>query len=85
MKISYGKVRYAKFEQGRVNSTELKVHKYRLIENGSIELADMQQLSKFKKRKMSLFVAVEKFSHLLLVVPLQHKRAKALSTSSVRR
>lgn len=68
---------YTKFKQTRKKFPRLKVQSYRFNEIWSVDLADMQQLSRFNQNTRFLFVAVDTLSRFLWVVPLRNKTAAA--------
>ena len=65
---------YTNFKQARRNFTRLKVQSHRLNEIWSIDLPDMQQLSEFNQGITFPFVAVDKFSRFVWVVPLKQQQ-----------
>ena len=70
---------YTKFKLTRKRFPRLKVISYRLNEVWSIDLADMQQLSRESSGVRYLFVAVDTLSRFLWVVGVKFKTPKACS------
>ena len=70
---------YTKFKLTRKRFRRLKVISYRLNEVWSIDLADMQQLSRENSGVRYLFVAVDTLSRFLWVVGVKSKTSKACS------
>ena len=68
---------YTKFKQTRNQFQRLKVQSYRLNEIWSIDLADMQKLSRFNNGTNYIFVAVDTLSRYVWALPLKNKTAIA--------
>ena len=68
---------YTKFKQTRRRFIRLKVQSFRLNEIWSVDLADMQKLSRANDGVRYLFVAVDTLSRFLWVYPIKGKSAKS--------
>ena len=66
---------YTKFKQTRNCFPRLKVQSFRLNEIWSVDLADMQKLSRYNHGINFIFVAVDTLSRFVLAVPLTKKTA----------
>ena len=67
---------YTKFKQTRRRFIRLKVQSFGLNEIWSVDLADMQKLSRANDGVRYLFVAVDTLSRFLWVYPIKGKSAK---------
>ena len=68
---------YTKFKQTRRSFIRLKVQSFRLNEIWSVDLADMQKLSRANDGVRYLFVAVDTLSRFLWAYPIKGKSAKS--------
>ena len=76
-KYSASSETYTKFKQTRKRFIGLKVQSFRLNEIWSLDLADMQKLSRANDGVRYLFVAVDTLSRFLWVYPIKGKSAKS--------